>query len=186
MKGSRMHSNNSLQIARMYENECMNLVKAIGLSVRNVDSKTDIHDHIDFKIVDPKNPNKEYGVDVKNNKIYTTNDGEKYRFVEIINVNGSTGSLYGKADYIAFKEDDGYIFVCRWQLAHYVKDNLNTSKILTSFYPIENLYFHQYRSHSKTQNRKDIITLIKLSDLRKFIYFKVFTDKKIETHDKNN
>ncbi len=168
--GGLMHSDYSLERGKEDELLCASLLKQIGYDVEFSKGNIDIHDHIDLFInTKVQKQTMEFGVDVKANKIYDNT----YRFVEVQNVKGGTGSLFGKADFIAFKEEDGFVFVRRQSLADFVSNNLDTSKIYHSFQPPYKHYLKQYRSHRK-QNRQDIITLIKLSDIRKFKCFKIF------------
>ena len=62
---------------------------------------------------------KESSVDVKDERKkhrYDSDTAEKVMWVEIKNVKGDAGWLYGKADYIAFKHIDGFIMVKRVDL----------------------------------------------------------------------
>jgi len=177
-----MHSTTSLEEGRTIEQECAILLRQAGFPVKRTTESEDIKDHIDLIILcnlDEIDHIYRIGVDVKGNKIYH-DEGEDYRFVELKNVKGELGSLYGKSHFIAFQEPDGFLFVNRSQLAKFISDNVDTSIINTSFYPVHLNYLKQYRSHTNTQNRKDILTLIKLSDLRKFKSFKLFTNGKIK------
>jgi Holliday junction resolvase len=112
----------------------------------------DIHDHVDF-IVTTKD--KTFTVDVKRS------EGSETIWIEIKNVQGKLGWLYGKADCIAF--DSTILFkilmVDREELKEYI--HKNTTK---EFKPKEHALHHLYQR----AGRRDVLTLIPLADLFTF------------------
>jgi hypothetical protein len=75
-----------------------------------------IYEHIDYFMTIE---DKIYSVDVKDERKkhrYDSDTAEKVIWLEIKNVNGNVGWLYGKADLIAFKHIDDFILVKRVDL----------------------------------------------------------------------
>lgn len=113
----------------------------------------DMTEHWDLKM--------ETRIDVKGLKKIKRSDlftNENYHFIEIINVHGKLGWLYGeKVDYFAFETNHYWILVKKETLQEFVKNNVSkiqvdsTDKALYCFYSRE--------------GRKDKMTLIKTLDL---------------------
>lgn len=79
---------------------------------------------------------------------------ENYHWVEIKNVNGDQGWLYGKADYFAFEIEDYWIIVCPDRLKELVSEKCSG----TSYSPS----LHRFYTRN---GRKDVITMVKSIDL---------------------
>ena len=82
----------------------------------------DTYRHIDFWWFDKNG--KSYGIDVKGLKRNSRHDANKdssIHWVEIRNVRGDNGWVYGDAVYIAFMTSDSVLFVPRRQLAEHVE-----------------------------------------------------------------
>ena len=113
----------------------------------------DINKHYDFTSGDIK-------YDVKGLKKISRADvepNENYHFIELKNVNGKLGWLYGEADYFVFELNEYYIVVDKFKLQDFVKDKVSKTFVSS---PDEALYCLYRRN-----NRKDIITLVKTIDL---------------------
>lgn len=110
----------------------------------------DIHEHWDLKIVSK--------VDVKGLKKVRRSDSqpnENIHWIEIKNVRGDLGWLYGDADYFAFELIDYWIVVSKEDLQNLIKEKVN--KV---YYDKPTLY-----SLYSRKGRKDVITLVKSYDL---------------------
>lgn len=117
--------------------------------------------HIDFWWYD--NKGKAYGIDVKGIKRNNRHDSNKdatIHWVELKNVRGDDGWVYGEAVYIAFMTAEQVLFVPRKSLASYVESMIN-GKELVSINPHE-CYIPYQRS-----GRKDIIVKMPTHDLYK-------------------
>lgn len=93
--------------------------KLLGSSARKSNKDQDIFDHYDFFVK----------FDVK--KIRSVDEfGESdYHWVELQNVNGNTGWLYGKADYFAFETKNYWILVEADRLREFIKRVVTNSEI---------------------------------------------------------
>jgi hypothetical protein len=74
----------------------------------------DMHEHWDFAVK----------FDVKKIRSVDEFGESNYHWVEIYNVNGEAGWLYGKADYVAFETKKFWVVVPIKQLQEYVKENM--------------------------------------------------------------
>lgn len=119
------------------------------------------YQHIDFVIHSDK-LNKNINIDVKGTKKKSRIDfstNSQYVWIEFKNVRGNEGWLYGKADYIAFydEENDKFYIVDRKELAEFCEKKCD-NKVVTN--PKEALY-HKYTR----EGRKDVISLFYLEDI---------------------
>jgi hypothetical protein len=119
----------------------------------NVDfssAKEDINEHWDLKV--------SFKIDVKGLKKRRRGDDgadETIHWVEIKNVNGKKGWLYGDADYFAFELEKYWVIVNKLTLQDYIAKN--TVKEY-SIVPIVNRLY-------KRDGRKDVLTLVSSIDL---------------------
>lgn len=110
----------------------------------------DIYDHIDIKI----NTN----VDVKGLKKRNRSDeevNEHEHWLEIKNVNGKNGWVYGETHFFAFELKNYFIVVDKEDLQQFIKDNIK--KEIVSKPTLYKLY--------RRKDRKDLITLVTSYDL---------------------
>lgn len=112
----------------------------------------DMFEHWDFELSIP--------IDVKAMKKTSRSDSDpddSIHWVEIINVDGNLGWLYGNAMYISFETELFWIFVHREALVEFIKemckDKIHTNSVL-EFYKIYT-----------REGRKDKITKVKTIDL---------------------
>jgi hypothetical protein len=114
-------------------------------------SSEDIHQHWDVKI--------DIKVDVKAMKKVNRSDenpNESIHYVEIKNVHGDKGWLYGDADYFAFETEDYYVMVSKLRLQEMIADKCK-DKIRCDRPELYKLYSREGRS--------DMMTLVKTIDL---------------------
>ena len=109
------------------------------------------NEHWDFEINGKK-------IDVKSEK--NTGLGNSYTILEIIDVYGTMGWLYGNADYIAFQSGDSFIITSRKRLVDYHQKTTKNIKVT-------NLKEAINKKYSRTN---DIITVIPFSDIIAFSY----------------
>lgn len=111
----------------------------------------DIFDHWDVKI--------DIKIDVKAMKKINREDSEpneNIHYVEIKNVHGHKGWLYGDADYFAFEMKDYYVMVSKVKLQAMITDKCK-DKIKCARPTLYQLY--------SREGRNDMITLVKTVDL---------------------
>lgn len=108
----------------------------------------DIHEHWDFCV--------KYDVKmIKRKKRHEEHD-ENIHWVEIKNVNGNRGWLYGDSDYFSFEIIDYWIVVKKEDLIEFISEKC-ASKEWSNKPSLYKLY--------QRNGRKDIITMVKTIDL---------------------
>ena len=120
--------------------------KRAAPDARKSSKEEDIYMHVDFWHDDQ-------GVDVKGNNL------PDEIWVEMKNVRGDNGWLFGEATTIAFDmpELTGFVVVDREELAEYCRDNVDFSALVSKA--------HAYKRCYQRRDRKDLITKLVLSDL---------------------
>jgi len=100
-------------------------------------------------------------VDIKDRKSLRRGEpaNDDYLWVEIRNPYGYNGWAFGKADYIAFKQANEWLFVWREDLVQLIKDKVE--KVYVNDFPLYKLY--------NRKGSKDVLTLIKKEDLNPLI-----------------
>jgi hypothetical protein len=117
----------------------------------------DMFDHWDVKIPYKGELLK---VDVKGIKKINRKDSETnefFHYIELRNVKGKEGWLYGKADLFAFETEDYWVIVRKGKLQDFIA--LNVSKIR-----VENAKDSLYKFYQR-KGWKDLITMVKTLDL---------------------
>jgi hypothetical protein len=110
----------------------------------------DIHQHFDLKI--------ETKFDVKGMKKIRRSDpepNEDYHYIEILNVHGNKGWLYGEADAFAFETQTYFVLVDKLALQEYIKKTVRKEYVTTP-----QLHYLYRRS-----GRQDCMTLVKTLEL---------------------
>jgi hypothetical protein len=131
-----------------------------GLLVTKSTHTEDMHDHIDYWLA-IKNGGK-WGVDVKGNNL------PDEIWCEFKNVAGNPGWMYGGATIIAFDmpEEGGFAIVDREELEFFcekhVKDEVVSDK--------REAYLKKYTR----RDRLDVITIVKLHDLKSLLSYRVW------------
>jgi hypothetical protein len=111
----------------------------------------DINNHVDIKV--------HVGIDVKGLKKVNRSDqetNEHIHWVELKNVNGKAGWLYGDADFFSFEIKDYWLVVDKVDLQRFIAEKCR-EKIRVSKPELYKLY--------QRKDRKDIITLVSSYDL---------------------
>lgn len=123
--------------------------------------KDDIYNHIDFYW--SRDGSEKIGFDVKGVKKSRRSDDMKddsIHWVELLNVQGKEGWLYGKAKYIAFLTNTSILYVPRLELINLINTKIKNTSVKTSM-PNECYVPYQRR------DRMDLIVKVLTSDLRK-------------------
>jgi hypothetical protein len=118
--------------------------------------------HIDFILTNKEN--KSFFIDVKARKRvsrYTDSFTDQLVWIELKNVQGNEGWLYGAADFIAFEREKDFVIVPRKNLVT-ICNKLISSKV------VEKSTDALYCKFSR-KTRKDELSLIKMEDILKNI-----------------
>ncbi len=135
--------------------------KTLGGLCEKSKDKEDIEDHIDFWWDSPKKG--KIGIDVKGikkGKRTDTNYDDSIHWLELKNVHGKPGWLYGKAEYIAFRTKSRIIFVKREKLLSFAKNCILGKEVV---YDTPNDFYVPYKR--KKWGRDDLSIKVPTSDL---------------------
>jgi hypothetical protein len=135
---------------KVVEDNFAKVIKELG-EVKPSTTEQDINEHWDVKL--------DIKFDVKAVKKVNRSDGETdetIHWVELINVRGNRGWLYGEADYFAFELDDYWVIVNKQILQTFIAKKC--AKKEKSDRPA------LYKIYNR-QDRLDAITLVKTIDL---------------------
>jgi hypothetical protein len=136
-----------------------------GWKISASTKEQNIDEHWDFLI---EKEDQIYKVEVKSEKRIERNDGaaqENFIWVELRNVRGKVGWLFGKADLIAFETANSFVFVQRRDLLTVVNQKVDlVAKVKSAK---EALYKIYTRS-----GRKDKLTLLPIHDIAPIIFMK--------------
>jgi hypothetical protein len=134
-----------------------------GWKISASTKEQNIDEHWDFLI---EKEDQTYMVEVKSEKRIERSDGKaqgNFIWVELRNVRGKVGWLFGKADLIAFETANSFVFVQRRDLLTVVNQKVDLVSKVTS--AKEALYKIYTRS-----GRKDKLTLLPISDIKPIIF----------------
>jgi hypothetical protein len=141
-----------LSDGKLKEKEFVDLVSKPGHELVYPTTEQDINEHWDVQIDNIK-------FDIKGLKKISRSDASvdpAIHWVEIENVHGKPGWLYGIADYISFETDDSWLVVKRDNLIKMVEDKL--MMVVTD----EPEPYKMYRR----RGRYDVLTIVPTEDLR--------------------
>lgn len=132
-----------------------------GLLVTKATAKQDIHDHVDYWLAMTPDGRK-WGVDVKGNNL------PDEIWCEFKNVRGNPGWMYGGATIIAFDmpEEGGFSIVDREELAFFCERHVKNEKVTDKR--------HAYLKRYTRKDRQDVITILKLHDLKSLMSYRVW------------
>lgn len=138
------------------EAEFVATAKAKGYTVEESSIEVDRKDHIDYYIT--KNGVTK-SVDIKSIRgVGSGRDKNEYTWIELQNVNGRRGWLYGKQDLIVFERTDHWLFVDRHSLARWIAFVVDENKI------VDRQGDPMYSLYSKDTD-KSLTTMIRYSDM---------------------
>ena len=132
-----------------------------GLLVAKSSHTEDMHEHIDYWLA--MNPDgRRWGVDVKGNNL------PDEIWCEFKNVQGKPGWMYGGATIISFDmpEEGGFAIVDREELAFFCEKHVS-SEVVTDK---RQAYLKKYTRKA----RQDVITILKLHDLKSLMSYRVW------------
>lgn len=144
------------------EVEFMKAIQEFGTTTQ-ASKQEDMYDHWDVNL------NTKFDVKaIKKTNRYDENPNENIHWVELVNVNGQKGWLFGRANYFSFETDDYWVIVGKKELQKFIADKCKTKE--KSDNP------ELYKLYNRN-GRKDIITLVKTIDL---VYIADLMIKKIK------
>jgi hypothetical protein len=122
------------------EEEFELLLKPYGTIIKANDDQ-DKFEHWDLALT-PHNSGITYLYDVKSQSNY-----ENYIWLELVNVQGDLGSLYGKADYFAFQTEQEFIIRERRKLLEYAL-HYRSKDVITKYKATPMIAFQVYQRPS--------------------------------------
>jgi len=135
--------------------------------VKKATKNQNIYDHIDFYLTGKNKETKKdqtITVDIKARKKTSRQDSkfnDEWVWVEIKNVQGRDGWLYGKSDFIAFEQQDCFLLVPRKTLIEVILSNVRFD--LDYVQRAAQAKYRIYQRHG----RRDQITQVRVADLLK-------------------
>lgn len=149
-----------LSDGKIKEQEFIDLVKKPGHTIIYPTTEQDINEHWDVQIDDVK-------FDIKGLKKVNRVDeeyDETIHWVELENVHGKPGWLYGLADYISFETIKSWLIVKRTKLVELIDSKLQIG--ITS----EPEIYKMYRRYG----RYDVLTMVPTEDLKEIKTKEIF------------
>lgn len=135
------------------------LVQSKGYILQEATKEQNMKSHIDYFL---EGKDKTVSVDVKARKRTSRKDkkfNDEWIWLEIKNVTGRDGWLYGKADFIVFEREQDFVLCPRKSLVELVNE---TVRFDLSF--VENAFQAKYRIYQR-KGRRDQITQVKMQDI---------------------
>lgn len=156
-KGKIVENEFKLALSNVMEN------KNMDFSIEKTSFKDDVNNHIDFYL---KYNDEIRSFDVKARKKINREDkkeNNELNWVELKNVNGKDGWIYGKATHIAFETEDGFMLVKRKDLIKLIEEKCVDATIYNSKEYKDKEIYKKYNR----EGRKDIIILVPNKDINK-------------------
>jgi hypothetical protein len=168
---NRFDKKDSLKLGEKAECLFAEMTQQSGWQVSPSSKDENIDEHWDFQIVKGE---EKFKVEVKSQKrINRTDDGTQldYTWVELRNVRGKVGWLFGKADLIAFEKESSFIFVKRLDLLAVVNKKVNlVAKVSKAGDALYKIYTRD--------GRKDKLTLLQASDVEEIKFMEWEKDQR--------
>jgi hypothetical protein len=139
------------------ENIFEELAASRGLKVKKANYDQQLA-HIDFILTDKKN--NIHLLDIKARKKISRNSSsfsDDLVWIELKNVIGNDGWLYGCSDYIVFERENDFVIVPRVNLIKICDSLITNERVNSSSEALYKLYTRK--------NRKDLLSIIKMSDI---------------------
>lgn len=145
---------------RVAEVRFIRAAEQLGFQVTKGSRKDDMHLHVDYWISHGASQN--WGVDVKGNNL------PDEIWCEFKNVQGKPGWMYGGSSVIAFDlpEEGGFSIVNTKELREYCEQNVSDE--------IVDHKSKAYKARYSRKDREDVITILKLSDLKSLLSYRVW------------
>ena len=141
--------------------------KTLGGKCEKSSRNEDMFDHIDFWWDSPKKGR--IGIDVKGIKKHNRKDSEvddSIHWIEMMNVRGNLGWVYGKSDYIAFRTKTKILFVKLIDLQKFSEEKIRGKDVVNKN-PSE-----CYVPYQRWQ-RQDLVFKCPTNDLEKLAEFSI-------------
>ncbi len=155
---NKFDKKDSLELGEHAENLFILLAVKLGWRISASTQEENIHDHWDYLI---EKDDKQYKVEVKSKKRISRSDANEqnnFVWVEIQNVRGETGWLFGKADLIAFEQEKTFLFVKKPDLLKTVNKKVDlVAKVKNPKDAVYKIY--------KREGRKDKLTLLPMNNI---------------------
>ena len=158
-----MNYHNEIQVGDTAEQKFISLALARGYQAVESSFQQDVHQHIDVFL---QKGGKTFSFDIKAMKKLNRHDEsaqDQYAFVELKNVRGNKGWLYGDAQFIVFERMNCFLVVQRKGLAEYCKTVIQREYV---YRPQDALYKFYRRN-----GRNDLITMVDLDKIPNDIKF---------------
>lgn len=132
-------------------------LQVYGFKNKKSSDYDDIHNHWDYIVDFP------FKVDVKSSKRFNKENihpNDAYVVLEIKNVHGNKGSIYGDADFFAYELHDYFVLVCTKVLRLWIATSVDMG----------NYTGHVRDSYKKVytrKGRKDLMTILPLDAIKK-------------------
>jgi hypothetical protein len=155
---NRFDKKDSLELGEKAERLFAEMAKKLAYQVSPSSQDENINEHWDFQIAKGV---ENFKVEVKSSKRIHRNDSEaqaEFIWVELRNVRGKVGWLFGKADLIAFERNSVFLFVKRLDLLKVVNQKVN---LVAKVKQADNALYKIYTR----DERKDKLTLLAASDV---------------------
>lgn len=164
---NRFDKKDSLELGEKAEGLFVDLAQKSGWQVSASSKDENINEHWDYQITKGE---ENFKVEVKSTKRVNRNDSRTqvdYTWVELRNVRGEIGWLFGKADLIAFEKESSFIFVKRLDLLAVVNKKVN---LVAKVHDPRNALYKIYTR----AKRKDRLTLLPTREIEeiKFMEWK--------------
>ena len=168
---NKFDKKDSLEIGEQAEDRFILTAVRSGWKVSESSQTENIEEHWDFLIEKGEH---QYRVEVKGRKRINRKDEDgqnDFVWVELQNVRGKVGWLFGKADLIAFEKQGSFLFVKRLDLLALVNKKVN---LVAKVRDPKDALYKIYRR----DGRKDKLTLLPFSDIESVQFFDWKTDRK--------
>ena len=161
------HNSKSITEGLQTEKRFKELAEIRGFEVREA-TREEQFDHIDFHLT-LDSPTREGDklkarVDVKGRKRLNRRNidfEDEWVWIELKNVRGKDGWLYGASDFIAFEAEDSFIGSIRKELLGFCENKIDTRR------RVHVSSEAKYVCYSR-KGRQDLISLIKMDDIREY------------------
>lgn len=160
---NRFDKKDSLELGDRAEEFFILMAVKGGWKISASTKEQNIDEHWDYLI---EKEDQQFKVEVKAEKRIQRNDGDsqtKFTWVELRNVRGKVGWLFGKADLIAFEKEKAFFFVKRLELLALVNQKVNlVAKVKSAKDALYKIYTRE--------GRKDKLTLLPTSDIEPIMF----------------
>lgn len=166
--GSTFKDDISYESGKNAELKFMEMMENEKIQFRPSNKFENCHLHFDFIIEYPKNKYLKIEVKAMKAKQRGMKPNQKVIYIELKNVNGKNGWIFGKSDYIAFEQKETFLFVSRLEIIALIKKLKNDLPESSQSGQIHTLYTRK--------NRNDLVAVLHVNDLveieDKFYLFK--------------